>query len=86
MTGQDKGDLLIEVTAWAGLTVIVHFDLVFKFFQTNLLWYHMERVSVSTHLHVYIYLYLANIFILQEISLFLLLFIFLSCTQILFNT
>ena len=23
MTGQEKGDLLIEVTAWAGLTVVV---------------------------------------------------------------
>jgi hypothetical protein len=23
MTGQEKGDLLIQVTAWAGLTVIV---------------------------------------------------------------
>ena len=23
MTGQEKGDLLIQVTAWAGLTVLV---------------------------------------------------------------
>jgi len=24
MTGQEKGDLLIQVTAWAGLTVYVY--------------------------------------------------------------
>ena len=24
MTGQDKGDLLIQVTTWAGLTVILY--------------------------------------------------------------
>ena len=24
MTGQDNGDLLIQVTAWAGLTVILY--------------------------------------------------------------
>jgi hypothetical protein len=27
MTGQEKGDLLIQVTAWADLTVVLQLDL-----------------------------------------------------------
>jgi hypothetical protein len=30
VTGQEKGDLLIQVTAWAGLTVhVFYFDVVY---------------------------------------------------------
>jgi len=28
MTGQGKGDLLIQVTAWAGLTVLLNIDKI----------------------------------------------------------
>ena len=37
MTEQEKGDLLIEVTAWTGLTVYLTLFLVFDFMLTNIL-------------------------------------------------
>jgi hypothetical protein len=37
MTGQEKGDILIQVTAWAGLTVI------------DLYWYYPLFYSYSSH-------------------------------------
>ena len=30
MTGQEKGDLLIQVTAWRGLTVYSNGNLIYK--------------------------------------------------------
>jgi len=35
MTGQEKGDLLIEVTAWAGLTVNDYICRWIEFFELN---------------------------------------------------
>jgi hypothetical protein len=31
MTGQEKGDLLIQVTAWADLTVVLHGINIYTF-------------------------------------------------------
>ena len=66
-TGQEKGDLLMQVTAWAGLTV---FDLA-KLDQLTCLWpwgvgkkciecgFSNSEVNVTiTTMYIYIYIYI----------------------------
>ena len=51
MTGQEKGDLLIQVTAWAGLTAVI--ILILEVVMVMTIWYldiqlPMQSVLTST--------------------------------------
>jgi hypothetical protein len=49
MTGQEKGDLLIQVTAWAGLTALYQITDEQNFHIMNVLWTgHMVKAEVNS--------------------------------------